>query len=127
MDQIFDVVYRFLKWLSEFTGFTYREINILVYFYFLPFLFIFLYERITKQNQLKIGFAILALISLLIIQDFEKFSSKAFDSAVVFLESFEFIGLDYIAASVVWCVIIPGILVIVLLYRAKQKQKAPLK
>jgi len=38
MNEIFKLVYAFLKWISKITGFTYREINSIVYFIIVPFI-----------------------------------------------------------------------------------------
>jgi len=116
MDQLFDWVYRALLWLSDISGYTYREINILVYFFITPFVFIYLFEKITKTHYIKVTFAVLAIASLLFIPDFEQFSDRTFDASVVFLKSFDVIGLNYIQASVVICVLVPMLIVGVLLF-----------
>jgi hypothetical protein len=124
MEELFDVVYKFLKWLSHTTGFTYREINILTYFYLFPSFLIFLLERITKTHFLKIGFLIIAIISLIFIPDFELFSNHVFDASVVFLKWFQIIGLDYVQSSVLICVFVPIIVIIMLLYFRRKKQRS---
>jgi len=37
MNKIFDITYKLLIWFSELTGFSYREINIIVWFILIPF------------------------------------------------------------------------------------------
>ena len=124
MEGLFDVVYQFLKWLSHTTGFTYREINVLAYFYLIPSLLIYLLERITNTHYLKIGFLIIAIVSLIFIPDFETFSNHVFEASVTFLNWFNVIGLDYVQASVVICVFVPIILIIALLYFRRKKQRS---
>lgn len=120
MTSIFNLVYQLLKWLSKISGFTYREINIIVYFIIIPSFFIFLISRILKQKYIIIGFLLLVLVLLLLlVPDFKLFSSQLFDKSVSFLNSFNNIGLNYIQASVVICVIIPVIIIISLFYLKK--------
>jgi len=120
MEYIFDLVYKFLKLISELTGLTYREVNIIVYFFIIPSLFIFLVSRLIKKKYPVIIFLFLALISLLIIPDFEQFSEKLFDRSVGFLNWFDNIGLNYTQASAVICVIIPILIIVLLIYLKKK-------
>ncbi len=121
MNEIFDIIYKFLKWISEFTGLTYREVNIIVYFIIIPSFFIFLISKILKKKYLNISFLVIVLISLLIIPDFKIFSDKLFNRSVDFLNWFQYIGLNYVQASVVICVIIPILVIILLLYLNKKQ------
>lgn len=121
MNEIFDLIYRLLKWISELTGLTYREVNIIVYFIVIPTFFVFLISKILKKKHLIISFLVLVLILFLIIPDFEIFSDKLFDLSVDFLNWFEHIGLNYVQASVVICVIVPVLIIILLLYLNKKQ------
>ena len=116
MNEIFDLVYKFLKWISFVTGFTYREVNIVVYFIIIPSFFFYLISRILKKSYPIITFIILTIITIMIIPNFERFSDKLFDKSVDFLNWFKIIGLNYIHASVVICVIIPIIAISLLLF-----------
>jgi len=125
MDMLFDWVYRGLFWLSEVSGYTYREINILLYYFISPFVFVYLFERITKTHYIKVTYSVLAISALIFITDFEQYSDRAFEASVVFLKGFDVIGLNYMQASVVVCVILPILIGLVLLYFGQKK--APLK
>ena len=116
MNEIFDIIYNFLKWLSSITGLTYREVNIVVYFIIIPSFFFYLISRIFRNKYPILIFLALNFIALLIIPDFKKFSNHLFDKSVDFLEWFEIIGLNYIEASVVICVVIPVIIITMLFY-----------
>ncbi len=120
MNEIFKIVYQSLKWMAKISGFSYREINIIVYYIIIPSIFIILIERILKTNYLKIGFSILIIISLLLIPDFNAFSSWLFDRSVDFLNWFDVIGLNYIQASVIICVVVPIIIFSGFVYWKKQ-------
>lgn len=120
--EIFDIIYQFLKWISIQTGFTYREVNIIVYFMIIPSLFIYLFSRIIKNKYPIIVFLVFVLFLCIGIPDFEIFSNKLFDHSVDFLNWFELFGLNYIQASVVICVVIPVLVIILLLYLNKKKK-----
>ena len=121
MNDIFQVVYKFLKWISKISGLSYHEVNIIIYFIVIPAFFIFLLSKIFKQKMFIIGFLILIFISILIIPDFSKFSTLVFDKSVVFLNWFEYLGLNYIQASVVICVILPVLIILFLSYLDKNR------
>jgi len=63
---------------------------------------------------LEIVYVVSWVLVLLLIGDFEKFSDWLFDASVRFLLHFSMVGLDYVAASVVICVVLPAIAFIVL-------------
>jgi len=120
MNELFNLIYKLLKWLSKLTGLTYREVNIIVYFIIIPTLFLFLISRIYKKKHIIIVFLVLVFVSILIIPDFALFSDKLFDLSVDFLNWFNHIGLNYVQASVVVCLIVPVLIVIILLYLNKK-------
>ena len=121
MNETFQVVYKFLKWISKFSGLTYHEVNIIIYFIVIPAVFIFLISKILKRKTLFIGYLILVFLITIFIQDFEQFSTKLFNKSVDFLNWFELIGLNYIQASVVICVIVPILILLFLFFINKKK------
>ena len=118
MNKIFDVVYRSLKWLAEITKLTYEEINIIIWFIAIPAIYMYMIDRIISTNYFKIGYGILVILTLVIISDFEDFSKTIFKKSANFLHWFEFLGINYIQASVLICVLLPilivGLLVIII-------------
>uniref|UniRef100_UPI0040497802 hypothetical protein n=1 Tax=Flavobacterium sp. TaxID=239 RepID=UPI0040497802 len=120
MNKTFQLVYEFLKWFSKISGFTYHEVNIIVYFIIIPAVFIYLIGSILKRKVVIKIYAILVLIALILIPDFELFSTQLFNKSVDFLNWFDIIGLNYVQASVVICVIIPIIIVFLLVYYSKR-------
>ena len=122
MNSVFDIVYRFLVFISELTHLTYQEINIIVYYIIALFIYLFLLDKIFRFHYLKIGFSIFVILFLIIIPDFEEFSHQAFLSSQHFLQGFGFIGLDYVGASVVICVVLPFV-VFVMLFRKAYKER----
>ncbi len=121
MNEIFQIVYEFLKWISKITGMTYHEVNIIVYFIIIPGIFIYLLGRFLKRKSLILVFGVLVLFTIIIVPDFKIFSTKLFDLSVDFLNWFDQVGLNYIQASVVICVIVPIIIIFILFYMNKRK------
>lgn len=122
MNALFDVVYRFLVFISNSTHLTYQEINIIVYYIIAPFVYFFLIDKIYRFHYLKIIFSIFIILFLLLIPNFEKFSYKAFIASQHFLQGFEFLGLNYTGASVVICVVIPFIAFVWLFWKAYKER-----
>lgn len=120
IDQIFDWVYLSLKWCEAQTGFSYREINIIVFYILIPYLFCTLLDLYFKYHRFKIYFTILLCFAAFLIQDFKQFSSWAFDKSVFFLNWFSIIGLNYTEASVVICVFFPLLVIGMLTYINKK-------
>ncbi|MDO5979194.1 hypothetical protein [Flavivirga spongiicola] len=127
MNEAFKIVYDLLKWISKISGFTYHEVNIIVYFIIIPVIFIYMIERILKTNYLKIGFVVLILLTIIIVPDFSIFSTALFNKSVDFLNWFSIIGLNYIQASVVICVIVPLIIMGLLMYLKRRKANSKFK
>lgn len=129
MEHIFNAVGGFLFYFAGLFGISYNEINIIVYYFIVPFIYIALIDRLIRRHFLKAGFIILTVILLASIHDFSSFSNKLFDASVVFLRSFDPVGLNYIEASVVICVILPAIiflsLLVLILNPRKQKSNNP--
>jgi len=111
---IFNLVRDFLLFLSSLTNKTYREINIIIYYYTLPFLYLGLIDYKFETHLLKVAFLIIACLSLFFITDFEKFSNSLFDKSVFFLRLFERVGCNYIVSSVVICVFFPIIILVII-------------
>ncbi|WP_459210144.1 hypothetical protein [Aquimarina rhabdastrellae] len=85
---LFEITYHSLKLLEDLSGFTYRELNILIWFYGIPLFWCFLIDKIRSSSYFKLlGFSI-AISSFLFIPNFEQFSHQLFDFAVDFLNYF---------------------------------------
>ena len=121
MNTTFQIVYSFLKWIAEITGFTYNEVNIIAYYIVLPFAYIVLADRILKRHVLKIIYVVSVAACLLIIKNFAKFSDRLFQNSVDFLLSFQFLGWNYIVSSVLICVVFPAFVFLVMFHFAYPK------
>ena len=122
MNKLFELTYNFLVLLSEFTGFTYKEVNIIIWFYLIPFFWFILIDKANNSHRLKIAGLILIAVSLFLISDFTQFSNDLFHKSANFLRSFNTIGSNYIVSSVVVCLFIP-IGITVYLFRRIRIQK----
>ena len=122
MNEIFQIANKFLKWISKISGLSYQDVNIIVYFVIIPAIFIFLLSRFLKIKSLIMVFGVSVILTLIIVPDFEIFSTKLFELSVNFLNWFDQIGLNYFQASVVFCVIVPTIIIFLLIYINKRKR-----
>ena len=120
MNKIFIVVRDILVWLANISGFSYMAVNIIVYYFVIPFIYFIILDQILGAHYFKISFLIIISVTLLRIRDFELFSDWLFRKSADFLRSFSSIGMNYIVASVVICVFIPLAVLLVLLFLAIQ-------
>jgi len=118
MNIVFHIVYSLLKLISEITGFTYNEVNIIAYYIVLPFAYVILADKILKRHVLKIVYVVSVAAGLLMIKDFTAFSDWLFQKSVDFLLSFDIFGWNYVVSSVFICVIFPAIVFVGMLYLA---------
>ena len=116
MNKIFIIVKDFLIALASISGFSYKAINIIVFYYIIPFILILFIDQIYKTHYLKISFILFLSILTILINDFEKFSEWLFNKSAMFLNSFSFIGWNYTVASVIICVFVPIIVFSFLVY-----------
>jgi len=114
MNLIFRIVADSLNWIASINGFTYSEINIIAYYIILPFVYVVLIDRILKKHFLKIAYVIAWGVLIILIPNFRAFSDTLFQYSVDFLLFFGHVGLNYVAASVVICVILTGLVFVVL-------------
>lgn len=125
MNSIFQIVYDILMTMSRLTGFTYKEINIIVYFVVIPFIYFILLDKMIKKNYFKITH-ILVIIAVCVFFDFGEFCDSLFNLSVDFLLSFNHVGINYIAASVLICVFLPIAIFIILYYLNNRNKNSEL-
>ena len=114
MNSVFHAVAVTLNWIASVTGLTYNEINIVAYYIILPFGYVALIDRILRTHVLKIGYVVAWTTVLCLVSDFTAFSNALFTRSVDLLMLFSVVGLDYVAASVLICVILPGLAFVLL-------------
>ncbi|WP_299336331.1 hypothetical protein [uncultured Psychroserpens sp.] len=118
MKDIFNYTYEFLMFLSRLTGFTYKEVNIIIWFILIPLSWMFLIDKIRGKHFFKIGFLIIVLLIVVMIRDFSRFSNQLFDHSANFLRGFDAIGSNYTASSVIICLMVPLIIYLMLIEKA---------
>ncbi|WP_430408279.1 hypothetical protein [Kordia sp.] len=118
MDTIFNYTYEILLWIANLTGFNYKEINSIVWFIFIPLSWSILLDKIYKQRKFTIVFSVIIIASLLFIPDFTQFCDHLFQKSVDFLNLFNNLGSNYVASSVVICILIPIIIYMILVRKA---------
>ena len=120
MNKIFIVVRDILVWLANISRFSYIAVNIIVYYFVIPFIYFIILDQILGAHYFKISFLIIISVTLLRIRDFELFSDWLFRKSADFLGSFSSIGMNYTVASVIICVFIPLAVLLVLFFLAIQ-------
>lgn len=104
---IFNLVANALNKIAQLTRLTYNEINIIVYYFLIPFSWIILLDYIFDVHYLSFAFLIFCSGFFVGCRDFEKYSDWLFGKSVSFLKYFNRFGSNYVASSVWICVSIP--------------------
>ena len=117
-NRIFNAVAQALRSLSRLTGFTYNEINVLLYYFFIPFTWLILLDNILCTHYLKIAGIIFSIGFFTGCKDFKDYSDWLFFKSVIFLNLFNLFGSNYIKSSVWICLSLPILIYIILFYHA---------
>lgn len=123
MNTLFKITYDILKFLETITGFSYREINIIIWFFIIPFSWAILLDILSKKHYFKMGSIAIISTTLLLINDFKSFCNWLFDKSVDFLNVFNAVGSNYIASSVIICVFIPLVIYALLIRKVVLKRR----
>jgi len=117
------IVAGLLQFISIVTGLTYKEVNIIVYYFVIPLCVFSLLDSLVQKSFFKGTFLVISVLFFLFLKDFREFSEQLFDKSVEFLMSFKAIGWDYVTASVIVCVIFPVALFFALRYFINRNSK----
>lgn len=115
-ERIFYKVAENLRWIARLFKLSYQEINVIVYFFIIPFSWIVLLDIILSFHYLKIIFVLSGVLFFALIKDFRLFSYKLFNKSVDFLNYFNRFGSNYIISSVWICVALPIAIYWLLIY-----------
>lgn len=113
---VFNIVAQALITLSRLTGFTYNEINVLLYYFIIPFTWMILLDSILNINYFKLAGFIFCIVFYAGCRDFRKYSDWLFFKSVIFLNFFNRFGSNYIKSSVWICVSLPILIYTILFY-----------
>lgn len=114
-NKIFNIVATLLSNIGRITGRSYNEINIIVYFFLIPFSWFVLLDLIFKLHYFKIAFAFYTFCFTIYCRNFKKFSDWMFNKSVIFLNYFNKYGSNYVVTSVLVCVTIPILIYTILI------------
>ncbi len=104
--KIFKATFDFLVYLTQLTGWSYTEINVLVWYFLIPASWAILLDRVLGVSFFKTTFGLIAF-KVLSSVDLSVFADWLFMRSARFLNSFRGAGSDYVMTSVIVCVLIP--------------------
>ena len=113
---IFTWVANGLKQLAQMLHVIYNEINILIYFAFIPFSWLMLLDYIFSFHYLKVAFLIFVVGFSVGCTNFRRYSDVLFMKSVNFLNYFNRFGSNYFNTSVWVCVFLPIAIYSILIY-----------
>jgi hypothetical protein len=116
LERIFKRVVKDLMYFARLLKVNYYEINILVFYFFVPFTWIILLDLIFDFHYLKIAFALFCIGFVFYYKDFSTFSIDLYRNSVRFLLYFNRFGSNYVASSVWICIVIPVLIYAGLIY-----------
>lgn len=112
MLKIFKLTVKALLSVGSSLKLTYNEINILVWYFIIPLLWVLI---VSMKLHIPLLFVGATVIAVLIGWNFKKYSDSLFKKSVTFLLWFKHLGMNYIQASVVICLLAPLLITIALL------------
>jgi len=104
---IFKIVSYTLYYVARRTRLTYNEINVIVYYFIIPFSWLVMLDIIFKFHYLKITFLVYCFGFFVGCRNFKTYSDWLFYKSVSFLNYFNRFGSNYVKSSVFICVSIP--------------------
>ena len=116
MKLVFTLVVYVLKLIAKKTSLSYNEINIIVYYFIIPFSWLCLLDIIFHFHYLKIAYLIFILGFLVGCGNFKEYSNWLFFKSVKFLNYFNRFGSNYVASSVWICIAVPVLIYSILTY-----------
>ncbi len=126
---IFELVANALYSGAKLFGITYNELNIIVYLIIIPLVWAYMIDKAFKFHRLKTAYGLFLILLFSLGGTFETNCDRLFTLCQRFLCLFYPVGIDYTAASVIFCVIVPILIHIYLiksLKRVRQRAMQPL-
>jgi hypothetical protein len=107
IDATFQAVAKGLYYSGTLINLSYNEMNILVYFLILPLIWAYIIDKMFRFHYVKLTIMLVILLCVVTINNLSAFCDDLFYACVIFLNLFRPIGVDYVAASVLICVVLP--------------------
>ena len=95
---------------------SYHEINIILYFFVVPFSWFALLDALFQFHYLKLSFAIFCLGFYVRCSEFKPFATSLYGKSVQFLLYFNRFGSSYVTSSVLICLVVPICIYAFLIY-----------
>jgi hypothetical protein len=112
----FNGVVRILKALAKRLKLSYIEINIIVYYFVVPFSWFVLIDVILHFPYFSLAFLMFSLGFFVGCRNFLAFSTELYRRSVSFLNYFNRFGSNYVASSVWICLVLPAVIYGLLIY-----------
>ncbi len=117
------VVERIFQWeviqllkLAGMFKLSYHEINIILYFFVVPFTWFLMLDALFQFHYLKLSFAFFCIGFFTGCSDFKPVATILYRKSVQFLLYFNRFGSNYIASSVLICLVVPICIYALLIY-----------
>jgi hypothetical protein len=107
IDATFQAVAKGLYYSGTLIHLSYNEMNILVYFGIIPLIWACMIDKLFRFHYVKLIHLLVILFCVVAINNLSAFCDDLFHTCVIFLNLFRPTGIDYVAASVLICVVLP--------------------
>jgi hypothetical protein len=103
----FQAVAKGLYYSGTLINLSYNEMNILVYFVIIPLIWACMIDKMFRFHYVKLSLMLVIFFCWCTTNNLSAFCDDLFYACVIFLNLFRPIGIDYVAASVLFCVVLP--------------------
>jgi hypothetical protein len=107
IDATFQAVAKGLYYAGTLINLSYNEMNILVYFVIIPLIWAYIIDKMFRFHYAKLSLMLVIFFCWVTINNLSAFCDDLFYACVIFLNLFRPIGINYVAASVLFCVVLP--------------------
>ena len=112
---VFAVVENILSTTARLLKISYNEINVIVYYCLIPLSWMIMLDKIINVHYFTLGFLVFISGFIVGCRNFRAYSDWLFTKSVLFLDSSNKYGSNYILSSVLICVAIPVVVYVVLI------------
>ncbi len=114
-NKVFNFVANSLSFIGRSTRLSYNQVNIVVYYFIIPFSWLCLLDVFFNFHYLKITVSIFTIGFIVGCRNFNSYSDWLFYKSLIFLNYFNKYGSSYVKSSVLICVFLPIIVYAILL------------
>ena len=114
--RIFKIVADTLLSIAKKTGLTYNEVNVILYYFVIPFSWFIMLDILFGFHYLTISSIIFTIGFVVGCRNFKAYSDWLFERSVAFLNYFNKYGSNYVKSSVWICLSLPVLIYAVLIF-----------